>query len=550
MYINTGPILNASFIARKSFHHVSRSFATPGRSPVHATRQAVATSHPLGTSIAMSILNEGGSAVDAAICAAALLGVVEPHMTGVGGDCFAIVAEPGGSLHGINGSGRSPALGEFDKVRGEHGDVIPETSAHAVTVPGAVKAWEELHNRFGKLEWERLFVDAIHYAREGFPVAPRVAHDWRELTGKLALNEAAAASYLRDGSPPSAGRTWQLPKLADTLEKISRRGADCMYCGEIAADVVNAVRAAGGVLSEEDLDGVSADWVTPISVACAGGYRLHEIPPNGQGLAALVLVRLLEELDTASLDPHGLERAHLEAEAGRIAYAFRDAYIADPDHMEYDMETLLDDSHIKRLSALYDPGKRNDQICLPDPVGSDTVYLSIVDRDGMAVSFINSLFGGFGSGIVTPNTGIVLQNRGSGFNLREGHGNAYGPGKRPLHTIIPAMITRDGAITHCFGVMGGPYQAMGHGHVLSNLLYHGMDPQVALDNARIFWDGDGTLGCEPGISSSVVEGLRKKGHKVRHDALHGGGQIIAIDRQNGLLTAGSDPRKDGHAAGI
>lgn len=520
----------------------------PGRSPVMASECAVSTSHPLATSTALSILREGGNAVDAAIATAATLLAVEPHQTGIGGDCFAIVGEPDGTLHGLNGSGRSAAGCELDWYLENGFSEITIDSAHAITTPGSIKAWETLHKKFGRTDFTRLFADAIRYAEEGFPVAPRVAFDWAAHVGKLSKSEGGALHCLIDGKAPVAGQKFAFPVLAKTLRKIAQGGAQAFYHGEIAEDIVKTVQAAGGFLTEDDLASVTADWVELISTEY-NGHMLHEIPPNGQGLAAIILVKLLDKLGV-SKEVSSVERAHLEAECGRIAYLARDAYISDPDTMRYSVEELLSDEHISQLSKLYDPAKRNPEMGLPDPVGSDTIYLSVVDRDGMAVSFINSVFSGFGTGIVTKKTGIALQNRGCGFNLVPGHGNAIGPSKRPFHTIIPAMVTKDGKVSHSFGVMGGSYQSMGHAHVLSNMLDYGMNPQEALDNPRIFWDAAGNLTLEAGVSDAVKSGLESMGHTCQNGALHGGGQIIEIDQQSGFLIAGSDPRKDGNASGF
>ncbi len=525
-----------------------RDFALPGRSPVVASELAAATSHPLATSTAMTILRDGGNAVDAAIAACITQCVVEPHMTGIGGDCFAIVGMPDGSLHGLNGSGRSAAGAELDWYLENGFTEIPETSAHAITVPGSVKAWETLHQEFGSMDFARLFADGIWYAEHGFPVSHRVAKDWSEQVDKLASKDTSRKYLLTGGAAPTAGTRFQVANLSSTLRKIAVGGASAFYTGEIANDIASTIKELGGFLNEDDLVGVSADWVDLIS-ADYNGHTLHEIPPNGQGLAALLIVKLMDLIGvSANGDP--VQRAHLEIECGRIGYAARDAYISDPEYMKYKVEDLLSDAHVKALAKQFDPKRRNDDIALPDPKGSDTVYISVVDNNGMAVSFINSLFGGFGSGIVAPNTGVVLQNRACGFNLTQGHGNAIGPSKRPFHTIIPAMATRNGMISHCFGVMGGQYQAMGQAHVLSNMLDHGMNPQEALDDARIFWNDAGELECETGVSDEVMNGLIALGHTCKRGGVHGGGQIIQIDHQNGCIIAGSDPRKDGHASGF
>lgn len=525
-----------------------RNFALPGRSPVYASQCAVATSHALATSTALTILREGGNAVDAAIAASATLCVVEPHMTGLGGDCFAIVGESNGTLHGLNGSGRSAAGAKFDWYQENGFSALEETSPHAVTTPGSVKAWETMHQKFGRMDFARLFADAIHYAEEGFHIAPRVGKDWAANVDKLNKNKAASTNLLKNGASPKIGEKFHMPLLAKTLREVAIKGASAIYEGAIAKDIADSVQALGGFMTEEDLSNVAVDWVDLISTDYEG-HTLHEIPPNGQGLTAIMLVKLLAKLKSGE-GVNSAERAHLEMELGRISYAARDAYIADTDHMNYSVEQLLSDEHIDKLSKLYNPKAHNPNIALPDPVGSDTIYLSVVDRDGMAVSFINSVFSWFGSGIMTPESGIILQNRGSGFNLIEGHANAIGPSKRPFHTIIPAMVTKNGKVSHSYGVMGGSYQAMGHAHVLSNMLDYGMDPQQVLDDPRMFWDDKGALQLEDTISQAVQSGLEAKGHSCSRGAVHGGGQIIYIDHEQGVLIAGSDPRKDGMAGGV
>lgn len=527
---------------------MTRNFALPGRSPVYASAYAAATSHALATTTALSILKEGGNAVDAAIAASATLCVVEPHMTGIGGDCFAIIGEPDGTLHGLNGSGRSAGKADLDWYLDNGFTSLEETSPHAITTPGSVKAWEAMHQKFGRTDFARLFADAIHYAEEGFPIAPRVAKDWAANADKLSKNEAASANLLVDGNAPRLGSKFYMPRLAKTLREIAIKGSDAIYKGAIAKDIADAVQALGGFMTEEDLSNVAVDWVDLISTEYQG-HRLHEIPPNGQGLTAIMLVKLLAKLKAGEA-VDSIERAHLEMELGRISYAARDAYIADKDHMNFSVEQLLSDGHINALSKLYKPDAHNPDIALPDPTGSDTIYLSVVDRDGMAVSFINSVFNWFGSGIMAPESGIILQNRGSGFNLIKGHANAIGSSKRPFHTIIPAMVTKNGKISHSYGVMGGSYQAMGHAHVLSNMLDYGMDPQQALDDPRIFWDAKGALQLEAGFSPELQAGLEAKGHSCSRGAVHGGGQIIQIDHEQGVLIAGSDPRKDGMAGGV
>ena len=525
-----------------------RAFDLPGRSPVYAENGMAATSHPLATMTALSVLKEGGNAVDAAIAASATLCVVEPHMTGIGGDCFVILAEPDGSLHGLNGSGRAPAAvtGEWYRARFKK---VPLTGVHSVTTPGAIRAWETLLERFGTLDFGRLFADAIRYAEEGFAIHPRVAHDWALYAAELAKDEGASLHCLVDGKAPLVGTRHRSPALGATLRKLAEGGAKAFYEGDIAREIADTVQAKGGFLSEEDLAAVTADWIEPISTSYAG-HEVFELPPNGQGVTALILLNLLSELDFASLPPDSPERWHMEVEAGRLAYAVRDRYVADPALKAIEIERLLSPQFTRSLARQVDRTHRNPAVMLPETADADTVYLTVVDRDRRAVSFINSLYHAFGSKVVTPHSGIALQNRGACFTLEEGHPNEIGPSKRPLHTIIPAMAYRDGMPSVSFGVMGGAYQPLGHAHVFSNLVDHGMDPQAAIDDARLFWGADGTVEMEAGIDAASREALRARGHSVRPVALPlGGGQMIVIDRKTGFLVGGSDPRKDGLALG-
>ena len=526
-----------------------RNFDLPGRSPVIAENGMAATSHPLATATALDVLREGGNAVDAAIAAAAVLAVVEPHMTGIGGDCFVILAEPDGTIHGLNGSGRAPALASAERLRADGHVSMPQSGPHSVTVPGAIAAWDALAERFASRGFDRLFSDAIAYAENGFAVHPRVASDWQRFPTELAADEGGSRHYLLDGAVPETGDRVRLPALGQTLRRIASDGAKAFYEGEIAAEIASVVQDKGGVLSEDDLASVAVDWVTPIATSY-GGCELLEIPPNGQGITALILLNLLTELDAKRLAPGSVDRLHLMMEAGRIAYAVRDHYVADPAAMTVSPEDLLSGRHTRALASKFDPERRNAAVELPEGPNADTVYLTVVDRDLRAVSFINSLYTGFGSKIVTPNSGIALQSRGGCFTLREGHPNEYGASKRPMHTIIPAMALRGGKAFASFGVMGGAYQPMGHAHVFSNIVDHGMDPQAAIDEARIFWGEDGVLEAETGIGTATRKGLEARGHQIRDAGVpHGGAQAIVIDRDRGFLVGGSDPRKDGLALG-
>ncbi|PLX38601.1 MAG: gamma-glutamyltransferase [Hyphomicrobiales bacterium] len=529
---------------------MARNFQMPGRSAAYAAGGMAATSHPLATAAALDMLRQGGNAVDAALAAIAVTTVVEPHMNGIGGDCFAIIAKPDGTLDGLNGSGRAPAALTLERFL-ERGDTtVNPYHPDAVTVPGAVKAWETLAASHGSRGLDTILSAAISCAEDGFPITPRVAHDWAGLKGLLERDAGATRHYLVDGETPRAGARHKLPALAETLKAIAANGADAFYKGAVAEDIVTTLAAKGGVMSLDDLAAVTADAVTPITTDYRG-LTIAEIPPNGQGITALIMLNILERFDLAALDPLGPERFHLEMEAARLAYACRDAYVSDPAAMTETVERLLSDAYTDQLAGMIDPARRLTTVIDEDLVpNADTVYLTVVDENRMAVSLINSVYHGFGSGIVTEKTGIVLQNRGACFSVKEGHPNAVGPSKRPMHTIIPGMALKDGKPVMSFGVMGGAYQPCGQTHVVTNIVDYGMDVQEAIDCARLFWDDEGTLRAETGIPEATVEGLRNRGHDVeRASEPHGGGQAIAIDEATGLLVGGSDPRKDGCALG-
>lgn len=527
-----------------------RDFHQPGRSPVLAANGMAATSHPLATGAAIDCLKAGGNAVDAAVTAAAVLAVVEPHMTGIGGDCFAIVARPGAGLYGLNGSGRAAAAASTERFLGMGMTEIGADSIHAVTVPGAIAAWGRLLEDRGTRGLDRCLAPAIRYARDGFPVAPRVAHDWAGEAARLGRDTGAARHYLPGGAAPKVGDVVRLPALAATLEAIAAEGARAFYEGPIAADIVATVQAKGGLLTEEDLAGVDPTPVTPVTAAYRG-LDIAELPPNGQGITALIILNILKRFDLAGLDPTGPERMHLEIEAARLAYACRDAFVADPAAMTVPVERLVADDHGAALADRIDPMRRLADVAPERIPEADTVYLTVVDRDGVAVSFINSLFDAFGVGVATEKTGILLQNRGNCFRLEPGHPNTIGSRKRPMHTIIPGFALAKGRPVMPFGVMGGGYQACGHAHFVSNLVDYGMDVQAALDAPRLFWrDAGAVLEAETTLPAATIEGLAKRGHAVERRAEPlGGGQAVLIDHERGVLIGGSDHRKDGCALG-
>ena len=525
---------------------MSRDFQLPGRSPVIARNGVAATSHPLATLSAIDVLREGGTAADAAVAAVATLCVVEPHMTGIGGDCYCLLAKPGQQPWGYNGSGRSGTSASLDALRARGVSTL-DRSIHSVTVPGAIDAWEQtlkVHGRFGL---DRALRDAIRFAEDGFPVAARIAWDWQRHVGKLAADPGASKHYLFGGKAPREGDMIRLPALAATLKSIAAKGARAFYESEIGDDIARTLSARGSFVTADDLARHKGDVVAPIS-SNYRGLDILELPPNGQGLVALIMLNILENFDMKSLDPHGPDRFHLVLEAARLAYAARDTHLADADHMRVPVVKLIEKSWAKMLAAMIDPKKRSDLPAAPVP-SSDTVYLTVVDRDRMAVSFINTLFSSFGSGVCTEKSGILLTNRGACFTLHEDHPNTFAPGKRPMHTIIPALGMKNGRCEMSFGVMGAHYQPMGHVQIILNMLDYGMDVQQAIDSPRLFFEGE-TVEVETGTPKATIEGLRARGHRVdTAKTPWGGAQTIKIDWDRGVLIAGSDPRKDGCALG-
>jgi gamma-glutamyltranspeptidase / glutathione hydrolase len=526
---------------------MSRDFHLPGRSPAIACEGMAATSHPLATHAAVETLRSGGNAADAAVTAAAVLGVVEPHMTGIGGDCFCMVAKPGSPVWAYNGSGRAGRAASLQTLRQQRIHTIAPDSIHAVTVPGAVDAWGAILAAHGRQRLDRALAPAVRYAAQGFPVASRIAWDWSQLETKLSADPGAVRHYLFDGHAPAEGDVVKFPALAQTLSAIATKGPRAFYEGPIAQDMASTVAKRGSFLTVADFAEHRGDVIAPIT-SNYRGLDILELPPNTQGLTALVLLNILERFDLAALDPLGPERFHLALEAARLAYAVRDTHIADPATMRASTPALLDKAFAAKLAGGIDPARRASRPAAAFP-GSDTVYLAVVDRDRMAVSLINSLYSNFGVGICTEETGIMLTNRGACFVLDPDHPNAFGARKRPLHTIIPALAFRGGRCEMAFGVMGAHYQPMGHVHVVTNMVDHGMDVQAAIDAPRAFFVNGQTV-VERGIPRATIEGLDARGHEVAiAHSPWGGGQAIQIDWDRGVLIGGSDPRKDGCAIG-
>jgi len=523
-----------------------RDFQSPGRSTVMATNGMCATSHPLAAKVAIQTLERGGTAMDAAIAGAVLLGICEPHMCGIGGDCFVLISKPGQpDIVALNGSGRAPAGASAADLRARGQTTVPLRGSEAVTIPGAIDAFCTLSEDHGKLGIDAILAPAIHYAEEGVPVAPRVAMDW--LGAAKALQGHAPQYYLPGGQVPVQGQLFRLPAQAEALRRIAQQGRAGFYEGEVAEDLVAALKAAGGVHDLSDFAAQRCNYNDPVS-GLYKGTELVEHAPNGQGATAILLLNILSHFDIAGMDPLGVERLHIEAEATRLAYDARNRFIADPDHTTR-LDHMLAPETAKRLAGLIDPKRAMASAHeASEAIHKDTVYITVVDRDRMAVSLIYSLFHPFGSGIGSEKFGILLQNRGAGFSLEEGHANEMAPGKRPMHTIIPGMLRVDGRVTMPFGVMGGAYQCTGHARFVSNMVDFGMEAQAAIDAPRAFAEGS-QLKVESGYPDAVRAKLAEMGHDVSlADSPIGGAQSILI-REDGVLEGASDTRKDGCALG-
>ncbi len=523
-----------------------RDFHLPGRSATYATNGMCATSHPLAARTAIDILSRGGNAMDAAIAGAVLLGICEPQMTGIGGDCFVLYTRPGSNeIHALNGSGRAPAAANADTLRAAGHKDVPLYSAHAVTIPGAVDAFCHLSETEGKLGLDTLLAPSIHYAETGVPIAPRVADDLPEAT--TCLQGHGITHFSNNGKPFGIGDMFHAPGQAEVLRRIAKDGRDAFYTGEIADDMLRTLTEMGGAHSAEDFAATACMPTNPIN----GHYKgvdLYEHPPNGQGATAILLLNILSHFDIADMDPQGAERVHIEAEATKLAYDARNRFMADPDHTAR-LAHMVSPETAAKLAALINPKRAMQSATqISEAVHRDTVYITVVDKDHMAVSLIYSIFHGFGSGIASEKFGILFQNRGAGFTLEEGHPNEFGGGKRPMHTIIPGMLAENGRVTLPFGVMGGAYQSTGHARFVSNLRDFDMDLQVALDAPRAFADAD-ELKVERGYAPEVHQALADMGHNVIiPDTAIGGAQAIRI-RDEGVLEGASDPRKDGCALG-
>ncbi len=549
------------------------------RSEVFAPKAMAATAHPLATQAALDVLRAGGTALDAAIAANACLGLMEPTGCGIGGDLFALVWDPKSkSLHGFTGSGRSPGgltLQELKRVLSERSlQEIPRTGGLAVTVPGCVDAWFALHERFGVLPMDRILSPAIGYAREGFPVSPKIAEAWatsvERFAGMPGFDEQfTMRSQGGDARAPSAGEVWKNPALGDLYARIASDGRDAFYAGEVARAVAASVREQGGFLTEEDLASHRGAWEQPVS-ASYRGYDVWELPPNGQGIAALQILKIMEGFDVRAMGWGSSAFVHHFVEAKKLAFEDRARLYADPEFFTTPVAALISGEYAKTRRAKIDPAKAARRV-EPGriPGGADTTYLTVADESGMMVSLIQSNYRGMGSGVVPSGPrgtlGFMLQNRGEQFALVDDHPNVYAPGKRPFHTIIPGFITNNGEPWVSFGVMGGAMQPQGHAQIVINLIDFGMTLQQAGDAPRIHHDGStepqgdvnpmlegGVLNLEPGYSARVIDELRTLGHEIKPapTPIFGGYQAIMRDPRTGMYVGASESRKDGHAAGF
>ena len=524
----------------------------PGRSPVYSTKGLAATSHPLASKVALDTLSIGGNAIDAAISAAAVLAVVEAHSTGVGGDLFCLYKPTSSKdIIALNASGKAPKALSIDKLK-ELGinEEIPFTSPHSVSIPAGVAGWVKLIEDHGSLSLKKVLEPAIEYAENGYVVADIIAGYWEREFEKLSSDDDCKAIFLPSGKPLKAGQIHYQPKLAETLRRISEEGRKGFYEGFVAEDMVKKLQSLGGFHTVDDFADAQAVYVDPIS-ANYRGFDVFECPPNGQGLIALIILKILEGFDFNKFEPNSKTRIHLQAEACKIAFGHRKHYLADQDFSYIPVREFLSEDYIGNLRSLIKLDSCIEKSYMPSiPAHQDTVYITVVDKDRNSVSLINSIFHSFGSGIVAPDSGVLFQNRGASFVLDPLHPNSLMGQKRPMHTIIPAMVMKDQMPFVSFGVMGGHYQPMGQAHVLSNIIDYKMDPQLSLDFSRTFFF-DNILQCEKGIPRSIRNELKTIGHNVElADLPHGGGQIIQFNENGKVLVGGSDPRRDGCALGL
>ena len=547
------------FLLKAQDRLTGKNFAT--RSEVIAEHGMACTSQPLATQVALDILKEGGSAIDAAIAANATLGLMEPTGNGMGGDLFAIVWDAEEEkLYGLNASGRSPKSLTLDYFKENGYESIPALGPLPVSVPGCVDGWFELHGKFGKLPMEDVLDPAISYAREGFPVSELIAYYWQRNAYILKDFPGFAEIFMPDGKAPEKGDIFKNPYLANTLETIAHEGRDAFYKGDIAKAIDKYMKENGGFLSYEDLASHKSEWVEPIS-ANYRGYDVWELPPNGQGTAALQILNILEGYDIADMGFGSKEYIHTFVEAKKLAFEDRAKYYADPAFNNLPVDELISKSYANERRELINPNRAARSYPAGELEQGNTIYLTVADKDGNMISLIQSNYRGMGSGMTPGKLGFVLQDRGELFSLEEGHNNCYESGKRPFHTIIPAFVTKDGKPFMSFGVMGGSMQPQGHAQIIVNMVDFGMNLQEAGDAPRIRHSGSsqptggqmtngGTVHLESGIDYEVIRDLMRMGHRIDFSVGgYGGYQAIQYDAARGIYFGASESRKDGQASG-
>jgi len=536
-----------------------KAFAT--RSEVIAQHGMACTSQPLATQVALDILKAGGNAIDAAIAANALLGLVEPTGNGIGGDLFAIVWDAESKqLYGLNASGRSPKSLTIEYFKENGYDKIPAYGPLPVSVPGCVDGWFELNKRFGSMDMDQILKPAIGYAREGFPVTELIAYYWAGNARSLSRFPNVKGVYMPGGKAPKKGEIFKNPYLASTLEALAEGGRDAFYKGEIAQTIDAFMKEQGGFLSYEDLASHTSEWVDPVS-SNYRGYDVWELPPNGQGIAALQILNILEQFDIAAMGFGSSEYIHHFVEAKKLAFEDRAKYYADPAFNRLPVEELISKEYAARRAELINPQRASRNLDAGEMEHGNTIYMTVADEHGNMISLIQSNFRGLGSGMCPPGLGFILQDRGELFTLEEGHYNMYEPGKRPFHTIIPAFITKDGLPFMSYGVMGGSMQPQGHAQIVVNMIDFGMNLQEAGDAPRIRHDGSsqptgakmtdgGVVNLESGIPYESIRELMKRGHHIQSsNGGYGGYQAILWDEEKGVYFGASESRKDGQAAG-
>ncbi|PKQ62414.1 gamma-glutamyltransferase [Labilibaculum manganireducens] len=535
------------------------NFAT--RSEVIAQNGMACTSQPLATQVALDILKAGGNAIDAAIAANATLGLMEPTGNGIGGDIFIILWDAKTKkLYGLNGSGRSPKSLNLEYFKKNNYTSIPSFGALPVSVPGCVDGWFTVHDRFGKMDMEQILNPAIQYARNGFPVSELIAYYMNTSANRLMKYKGFSETYMPNGKMPKKGDIFKNPYLANTLEKIAKNGRDAFYKGDIAKTIAKYMKEQGGFLSYDDLASHKSEWVDPVSINYRG-YDVWELPPNGQGTAALQMLNILEEYDIAQMGFGSSDYLHTFIEAKKLAFEDRAKYYCDPDFSKIPLKKLISKEYALERKALIDPNKSAKSYPAGELEQGNTIYLTVADKEGNMVSLIQSNYRGMGSGMTPDSLGFVLQDRGELFSLEEGHANVFEPGKRPFHTIIPAFITKNGKPYVSFGLMGGAMQPQGHAQIVANLIDFKMNLQEAGDAARIRHDGSsqptggkmtdgGWVNLESEIPYQTIRELMEKGHKIKYDmGGYGGYQAILFDAERAVYFGASESRKDGQAAG-